>query len=75
MSDRWNAATAYEDFMGRWSRPLAARFVEWLELPAGIRWLEVGCGTGALSGAIAAAPRSSAVATFQNRRRSSIPSA
>jgi SAM-dependent methyltransferase len=54
MSDRWNAATAYEDFMGRWSRPLAARFVEWLELPAGIRWLDVGCGTGALSGAIAA---------------------
>lgn len=53
MSDRWSTAEAYEDFMGRWSRPLAARFVEWLGLPAGIRWLDVGCGTGALSAAVA----------------------
>jgi SAM-dependent methyltransferase len=32
---------------------VAPRFLAWLGLPAGRRWLDVGCGTGALSGAIA----------------------
>ena len=31
--DRWAAGSAYEDFMGRWSRQLAPRFVSWLEHP------------------------------------------
>jgi len=46
--------------MGRWSRTLAPDFVDWLECPAGIDWLEVGCGTGALTSAICerANPRS-----------------
>jgi len=35
--------------MGRWSRPVAARFVDWLECRRGASWLDVGCGTGALS--------------------------
>jgi SAM-dependent methyltransferase len=38
--------------MGRWSRPVAARFVEWLAVPASRRWLDVGCGTGALTGVV-----------------------
>lgn len=38
--------------MGRWSRPLARKFVEWLRPPASAHWLEVGCGTGALTSAI-----------------------
>jgi SAM-dependent methyltransferase len=38
--------------MGRWSRPLARRFVAWLAPVEGARWLEVGCGTGALTSAI-----------------------
>lgn len=38
--------------MGRWSRQLAPRFVAWLGIPAGVRWLDVGCGTGALANAI-----------------------
>ncbi len=38
--------------MGRWGRLLAAEFVEWLSLPSGLMWVEVGCGTGALTGAI-----------------------
>ena len=38
--------------MGRWSRPLAKRFVSWLRIPEGVHWLDVGCGTGALTDAI-----------------------
>jgi SAM-dependent methyltransferase len=50
---------AYERFMGRLSRPVASRFVAWLGVPPGQRWLDVGCGTGALSETILslAAPR------------------
>jgi SAM-dependent methyltransferase len=39
--------------MGRWSRRLAPRFLAWLGVPAGAHWLDVGCGTGALTTAIA----------------------
>lgn len=42
----------YERYMGRWSRPLALRFLAWLAQRHGQRWLDVGCGTGALSAAI-----------------------
>jgi SAM-dependent methyltransferase len=52
--DGWNAGGAYEQFMGRWSRALAARFVSWLRVPSGAHWLDVGCGTGALTTAICA---------------------
>ena len=46
--------------MGRWSRRLAAKFVSWLHVPAGVHWLDVGCGTGALTHAVCkiAAPAS-----------------
>jgi SAM-dependent methyltransferase len=50
--DRWAAGSSYEDFMGRWSRRLAPRFVSWLHAPARGHWLDVGCGTGALTDAI-----------------------
>jgi SAM-dependent methyltransferase len=50
--DRWAAGATYEDFMGRWSRELAPRFVSWLGVPGGVHWLDVGCGTGALTSAI-----------------------
>jgi SAM-dependent methyltransferase len=50
--DRWAAGDAYDAFMGRWSRALAAPFLESLSVPPGRRWLEVGCGTGALTAAI-----------------------
>jgi SAM-dependent methyltransferase len=58
--DAWQAGDNYEQYMGRWSRQVAPRFLEWLDAPAGLDWLEVGCGTGALSSAIVAqcAPRS-----------------
>jgi len=38
--------------MGRWSRPLSRLFVEWLDPAPAANWLEVGCGTGALTSAI-----------------------
>jgi SAM-dependent methyltransferase len=50
--DNWEHGGAYERFIGRWSRLVAAEFLDWLELPAGLRWVDVGCGTGALSEAI-----------------------
>jgi SAM-dependent methyltransferase len=50
--DGWLTGDAYESYMGRWSRPLARKFVEWLEAKPLANWLEVGCGTGALTSAI-----------------------
>lgn len=47
--DEWADGAAYDAFMGSWSRAAAERFVAWLTLPAGLRWVDVGCGTGALS--------------------------
>ena len=51
-SDKWIAGDAYERFMGRWSQRVAQEFVEWLAPPPHCNWLDVGCGTGALSHAI-----------------------
>lgn len=50
--DNWLAGNAYELFMGRWSRWIASEFIQWLAPPAAWSWLEVGCGTGALTQAI-----------------------
>jgi SAM-dependent methyltransferase len=38
--------------MGRWSRLVAKPFVEWLAAEPRAHWLDVGCGTGALTQAI-----------------------
>lgn len=40
---------AYERLMGRWSRAAGEVFLDWLSLPPGLRWLDVGCGTGAFT--------------------------
>ena len=50
--DRWVGADAYEAYIGRWSRPVADAFLDWLSISPGGRWVDVGCGTGALSGVI-----------------------
>ncbi len=42
-------ADAYDRFMGRFSRPLAAQFVELAQVQEGQRALDVGCGPGALT--------------------------
>ncbi|HWC98578.1 MAG TPA: class I SAM-dependent methyltransferase [Candidatus Sulfopaludibacter sp.] len=46
-------AEAYERFMGRWSRLVAPRLVDFTGLPEQGRMLDVGSGTGALAFAIA----------------------
>ena len=53
MSDNWDNGIAYEQYVGRWSRRVAPVFLSWLGIPIGRRWLDVGCGTGALCEAIA----------------------
>ena len=45
----WRGAAAYEAYVGRWSRLVAPRFLARLDVPSGSRWLDVGCGTGALT--------------------------
>lgn len=52
VSDTWDSGSSYERYVGRWSRQVAPRFLSWLNIPAGRRWLDVGCGTGALCAAI-----------------------
>jgi len=60
--DHWEQGDPYERYMGRWSRLVARQFLSWLEMPRGLRWLDVGCGTGALAAAIVANAAPSSVA-------------
>jgi len=64
--DSWSAGQNYEHYMGRWSRKVAESFLDWLSPEGGLDWLELGCGTGALSSAILAAaqPKSLTVTDF-----------
>ena len=48
-SDTWADGAAYEAYVGRWSRTVARVFLDWIAIVPGSRWLDVGCGTGALS--------------------------
>jgi SAM-dependent methyltransferase len=50
--DVWASGDAYEPYVGRWSRLVAREFLRWLDLPPDRNWLDIGCGTGALSKAI-----------------------
>ena len=50
--DRWSRGDAYVAFMGRWSQAVAQIFLEWLSPRSSGHWLDVGCGTGALSSTI-----------------------
>jgi ubiquinone/menaquinone biosynthesis C-methylase UbiE len=40
---------AYERLMGRFTRAAGEVFIDWLSPPAGLDWIDVGCGTGALT--------------------------
>jgi SAM-dependent methyltransferase len=51
-TDRWTSGSHYDQWMGRWSRLLAREFLQWLDLPAGLRWLDVCCGSGIIAEAI-----------------------
>jgi trans-aconitate methyltransferase len=52
VNEAWASGDAYEPYVGRWSRRVAPEFLDWLDVPPGQRWLDVGCGTGALTTAI-----------------------
>lgn len=48
-AETWASGDAYEGNVGRWSRLVAQKFLQWLEIAPDRLWLDVGCGTGALS--------------------------
>lgn len=52
MKDLWESGNPYEYFMGRWSRLVGKSFIDWLSAQPEKKWLDVGCGTGALSEAV-----------------------
>jgi SAM-dependent methyltransferase len=45
----FNDGKAYERMMGRWSKLVGAIFLDWLDPPKNLRWVEVGCGNGAFT--------------------------
>jgi SAM-dependent methyltransferase len=47
--EAWDGADRYERYMGRWSRQVAPRFLNWLDEPHRQRWVDVACGTGSLT--------------------------
>jgi SAM-dependent methyltransferase len=53
--DAWSSGEAYEGYMGRWSRTVAEQFVSWLAPQPAADWVDVGCGTGAVTSAVLAA--------------------
>ena len=58
------AASGYEQLMGRWSRKLAPRFLDFAEVRDGERVLDVGCGTGSLTFAIPEAAKVEEIAAI-----------
>ena len=77
--DAWQAGDNYDAYMGRWSRQVAPLFLDWLGMSDNLDWLEVGCGTGALSAAILSRCRPKSLiaidpsAGFVSRARANIP--
>jgi len=51
--DSWNKGDPYELYIGRWSSLVARQFLARLNPPPALRWLDIGCGTGALTAVIA----------------------
>src|SRR5260370_3037999 len=52
LKDQWTSGAHYDQWMGRWSRLLAHEFLKWLDVPAGLRWIDVCCGSGIVTAAV-----------------------
>jgi ubiquinone/menaquinone biosynthesis C-methylase UbiE len=46
---RFSNGAAYERMMGVWTRSVGDIFLDWLALPPGLAWVDIGCGTGAFT--------------------------
>src|SRR5262249_48755882 len=46
---RFEDGLSYERYMGDWSRRVGTIFIDWLALPSGLKWIDVGCGNGAFT--------------------------
>jgi ubiquinone/menaquinone biosynthesis C-methylase UbiE len=46
---RYDDGVAYDRMMGAWSRTAGEIFLDWLAPSCGLRWIDVGCGTGAFT--------------------------
>lgn len=58
---RFDDGAAYEQMMGCWSALVATPFLDWLSLPSGLDWLDVGCGNGAFTETLVAQQRPASV--------------
>src|SRR5262249_1297895 len=45
---------AYERLMGRWSRLVGEMFLDWLDVPNGLRWVDGGWRNGGFNGELIA---------------------
>lgn len=59
MKDSWSDSGAYDRYVGRWSSRVGEHFLDWLDARKDMRWLDIGCGTGALSEQILSSQRPS----------------
>lgn len=50
---RFDDGAAYEQMMGIWSGYAGGIFLDWVAPPAGLRWIDVGCGNGAFTELVA----------------------
>jgi trans-aconitate methyltransferase len=46
---RFDDGAAYERMMGTWSRLAGDIFLDWLAPRPGLRWIDIGCGSGAFT--------------------------
>jgi SAM-dependent methyltransferase len=61
---RFDDGASYEIMMGRWSVLVGERFINWIGVPNGARWLDIGCGNGAFTELIVARCMPSDVQAF-----------
>ncbi len=46
---RFDDGASYEIMMGGWTRLVGERFLDWIKVPDGKSWLDIGCGNGAFT--------------------------